>query len=128
MRCLGSSSTSCSDDQTTAAAPTNSQAFVDVAQASRARDAASFHRERVAARPAPVRSAVSIGSTTVVPAVNRKIGFSASSATARRDWRSLAARRYTVARVSTPNPTPITRKRPICQRPNTRSTAAATTL
>ena len=71
----------------------NSHAFVDVAHASTARVAASFHRERVAARPAPVSSAVSIGSTTVVLAVNRKIGFSASSATARRDCRSLAASR-----------------------------------
>ncbi len=74
-----------------ATAPTQIQAFVAVAQARSASTAAGFIRARMAARAAPLRSAVTSGSATVALEVNRKTGLSARSATASRPCLGLGA-------------------------------------
>ena len=67
------------------------QALVDVTHARIASSAASFMRPRTAASAPAIRSAVSIGSTTAEPDVNRNTGLSTSRATARRAWRTFGA-------------------------------------
>ena len=108
-------------------AATQIQALVAVMHASAASRAATFIRPRTAARAPAVSSAVSSGSTTADPDVNRKTGLSASSATASRAWRAFGARAYTQARVTSPSKAPSDFNAPSCHSPNVRSTAAAST-
>ncbi len=74
------------------AAATQIHALVEVMTAAAARNAATFIRPLTAASPAPVSRVVTSGSTTADPDVNRKTGFTTSSAVAMRACRALGAR------------------------------------
>ncbi len=72
-------------------APIQIQALVAVTAASAASSAARRMRRWTAASAAPTRRAVSNGSTTAEPEVNRKTGLSTSMITAMRPCRTLGA-------------------------------------